>query len=40
MEAPSYAKYKKKEREYFQRMKMAIEQTDDYDDFVNSFYIG
>jgi hypothetical protein len=39
MEAPSYAKYKKKEREYFQRMKMAIEQTDVYDDFVNSFYI-
>ena len=39
LEAPSYAKYKRKKRDYFQRMKTAIEQTDNYDDFVNSFYV-
>ena len=39
LEAPSYAKYKRKKRDYFGRMRTAIEQTDNYDDFVSSFYI-
>lgn len=39
LEAPSYAKYKRMKREYFEQMKTAIQQTDNYDDFVSTFYI-
>ncbi|WP_233898041.1 hypothetical protein [Tenacibaculum piscium] len=39
LEAPSYATYKRKKRDYFGRMKNSIEKTDNYDDFVSSFYI-
>ena len=39
IEAPSYATYSRKKRNYFSRMKIAIQESDSYDEFVNQFYI-
>lgn len=39
LEAPSFAKFKRQKRNYFENMKIAIQQTDSYDDFINAFYI-
>ncbi len=38
LEGPSYATYVKAKRDYFDRMKYAIQNTSGYNDFVRVFY--
>lgn len=38
LEGPSYATYIKDKKEYFDRMKYAIENTSNYREFVDAFY--
>jgi hypothetical protein len=39
LEAPSYATYSREKRNFFAKMKTAIQESDNYDEFVNQFYI-
>jgi hypothetical protein len=39
LEAPSYAAYKRKKRNYFEGLKIAIQESDDYEAFVRNFYL-
>jgi len=38
LEGPSYATYIKEKKEYFSRMKYAIQNTNSYNDFISTFY--